>query len=68
MLDNFSCEEVKSMLSAYFDEELSLEEKTMVENHLENCSHCGKELEYIQKVSASLKNYFRRTLEEMEGC
>jgi len=59
MTDSFSCIEIKSKLSAYFDEELSLDEKTTVENHLMHCCECEKELNLIRKTSGCLKNFYK---------
>lgn len=57
MTDIVSCIQIKSILSAYFDEELSFEEKTRVENHLMLCPACKNELDSIKKLSGVLKNY-----------
>jgi len=61
MTENFSCIEIKSILSAYFDEELSFQEKLIVKNHLLQCPECEKELENIKNLSAVLKNYSKKT-------
>jgi len=60
MTDSFSCIEIKSRMSAYFDEELSLEEKTIVENHLLHCCECKKELNLIRKTSGCLKDFYKK--------
>ena len=64
MTDSFSCIESKSKLSAYFDEELSLDEKTIVENHLMQCCECEKELNLIKKTSSCLKNFYKNIAPE----
>lgn len=71
MTEILSCTQIKSVLSAYFDGELSSEEKKLVENHLGYCDDCKKELECIQKVSACVKNYFINSTENViipESC
>jgi len=56
-----SCDEMKLLISAYFDNELSDEESLYVENHLKQCEKCSLELENIKKLSQTLKGYDART-------
>ncbi|MFH0703130.1 MAG: anti-sigma factor [bacterium] len=56
MESNSSCEAIKLLISAYFDNELSLKELIIVEEHLYKCQNCQRELEKIQKLSQILKD------------
>jgi len=51
-----NCNEIKDLLSLYVDDELNEEEKKMVEEHLQNCEDCQKELEEYKKIIQALKN------------
>ena len=57
METNLSCDELKLMISAYFDNELSQEESLYIENHLQQCETCSLEVENIKKLSQILKSY-----------
>jgi anti-sigma factor RsiW len=76
-----NCTEIKPMLSAYFDGELSVEDMILVEKHLVDCLECSEELERIEALSlqirSSLRNWaqnspdneFERLLpEEIQKC
>ncbi len=43
-------EKVEELLSAYIDGELSIEETTMVEKHLRDCSACTQDLETLRQT------------------
>jgi len=45
-----NCNEVMDNLSLYLDDELSEEEKILMDEHLKNCPECSKELEEYRKV------------------
>ena len=45
------CPEVKSLLSAYYDDELSSDERPAVAHHLANCHECSRELEGFHSLS-----------------
>ncbi len=49
---DMDCPEVKSFLSAYFDDELSSDERSAVAHHLANCHECSRELEGFHNLSA----------------
>lgn len=57
MKDNFSCIEVKSLLSAYFDGELTAQKTDLIKMHLLQCPECNTELQNIYKVSSAVKTY-----------
>lgn len=58
MNDFLTCNEVKELLSPYFDNELSKNECIKVEKHLKRCAECRQEFENIKKLSCSIKNSF----------
>lgn len=43
------------LLSGYLDAELTVEERTQVENHLESCPECRSELEGIAAIRTRLR-------------
>lgn len=61
MENNLSCNNMKILISCYFDNELSSKESEFVENHLNNCPKCSLELEKIGKLSEILKNFAYKT-------
>ena len=61
MENNLSCNDIKILISPYFDNELSSKESKIVENHLINCFICALELEKIKKLSEILKDFAVRT-------
>lgn len=44
------CKEVKKLLSAYLDDELSLNKRQLVEKHLKVCSDCAREFASFRSV------------------
>jgi len=51
-----NCDEIKNLLSLYIDDELDEEERLLVEEHLQKCEECQKELEEYKKIIQALKN------------
>lgn len=47
---NTECQDIRSLLSAYIDDELISEEMDRVENHLATCPHCAQEYDELLKV------------------
>jgi predicted anti-sigma-YlaC factor YlaD len=45
-----NCDEIKILLSALLDGELSIEEKKMVTEHLANCDNCREEYVKMKKL------------------
>jgi len=52
----YSCDEVKTMLSLYIDDELSNSEKKFVAEHLLNCEECRNEYDELKFIASELKN------------
>ncbi len=48
------CEQIKKLLPAYLDDELSTEEKEEIRDHLSNCEHCQAELDVIANTQEAL--------------
>lgn len=51
-----SCKEVRDLLSAYYDGELGVAASKQIEEHLESCFECRKELEDIKMISSEIKS------------
>ena len=47
-----NCTEIQKLLSAYYDDELSVELRENVDAHVENCGDCAKELEGFEQLSS----------------
>lgn len=45
-----NCKEIKDLFSLYIDDELNEEERLLVEEHLQKCEDCQKELEEYKKI------------------
>lgn len=50
------CNDIKDMLSLYIDGELDDEEKLLLEEHIEGCDDCRKELEEYRKIIGMLSS------------
>src|SRR5207237_7538890 len=59
-----SCDE--QLLGAYFDGELSPEQRGQVEEHLRQCPACAKQLELLRDTSRLLREYPFRDLTDGE--
>lgn len=59
---NMNHEDLKILISAYLDGEVTPEEKDLVENHLASCESCQKDYVEFQKVSSSLKRWPKERL------
>lgn len=74
MRERLSCEDIKPIISAYYDKELSAEEMLNAEKHFEICSECRKELNNLKKLSTlihkNLKNseYINFTPEQIAAA
>ncbi len=53
--NNHDCPEVRSALHALADGQLTESEKSMVEAHLDGCTHCHQELDTIRLLGAELR-------------
>ncbi len=49
-----NCGDVKQLLSAYLDDELSMEQKKQVREHLDTCADCRREAEQLAEISRLL--------------
>lgn len=56
-LTMINCENIKSMLSAYIDNELNDIDKLNIEKHLKTCSNCTKELHELEQIISLVANY-----------
>jgi anti-sigma factor RsiW len=52
-----NCEEVKEVLSAFQDRELSAEEMTAVEAHLQDCANCAAQSSMITNLSRIVQHW-----------
>ncbi len=48
------CKNMKILLSAYADNELSKEDKDFIDEHVKSCKSCLNELEYYKKINKLL--------------
>ena len=55
-------DDIRLLISGYFDGEISAEEKQAVEAHLSKCPECQKYFNDLQKMSSSLKELTDETL------
>ncbi len=53
---DMDCEKIERMLSAYLDEELTVEEYRLVKKHLIACSHCQGELDKLQAIKNLMRD------------
>ena len=49
------CQQVQKLLSAYYDDELSVDVRSSVAEHVQSCSGCGRELGVFQSLSGMAK-------------
>ncbi|MBQ9915434.1 MAG: zf-HC2 domain-containing protein, partial [Clostridia bacterium] len=49
------CEKVKENLSAYIDEMLDETEKEQILLHLQSCTSCAEEYEFLKAISETAK-------------
>lgn len=79
-IDRYHCEETFRRFDDYLDRELTLEERALVEEHLEHCERCTREVRFeenvlrevrakVARVAAppGLLDRIRRTLAEAAG-
>jgi TonB family protein len=58
------CEEVRSNLSAYIDNELGDNEREMIDKHLERCGNCRREYEQLIKLGSLVRDVERFEADE----
>jgi anti-sigma factor RsiW len=66
MYKNLNCLEVKELLSAYMDNELSQGLEEAVEIHVENCESCAETLYEMEKISTIIKTSAKRTEDSLD--
>lgn len=52
-----NCQKIEDLLSAYLEGELSLEEKSTVEEHLRTCPRCASLYQEIKQATESLDDF-----------
>jgi len=57
-----SCDKIKKLLSAYFDNELSEEDSNNIKKHLTNCPECTNDFNNIKNVSNYFKNLSQKVI------
>ncbi len=58
------CEKIEELLSPYMEDELSLEEKKLVEEHLEGCKDCRLLLSSLEEERRALSDFPELELSE----
>ena len=56
MENNPECYEVKELIEAYYDNELSTDESRLVKEHIEGCEICAQELANLKNLGNLIKN------------
>ncbi|WP_313341445.1 DUF4349 domain-containing protein [Sedimentibacter sp.] len=51
-----NCDEVRNLLFSYIDNETDEDEKLLIEEHINNCDECKKELEEYKKIIKALND------------
>jgi len=49
-----NCQEIRSSLSRYLEDDLDPDMKNLIEQHLGSCSNCARELDVLRKMVSSL--------------
>jgi anti-sigma factor RsiW len=60
------CKEVKQLLAAYLDNEVTAEERRFIEAHLAVCPECKKELDELAAAQKSLRQAFQAAASRAE--
>lgn len=60
------CSEIRILLSGLVDDELQTDEKVQVNDHLQKCSHCRRELEDMRKTAGILDSVPELEIHEHE--
>lgn len=58
-MNSLKCNQITDLLSAYLENELDVTTSLQVANHLDSCSKCEKELNYLVKITDSIKSTIR---------
>ncbi len=54
--DEMNCDEIRNLLSSYIDGETDEDEKLLIEEHINNCDECKKELDEYKKIIQALND------------
>ena len=60
------CEDINELLSAYLDEEVTPEERTLIESHLRTCEKCREELRFLASTQEQLRQALKAKSAEVE--
>ena len=60
------CKEVKQLLAAYLDNEVTVEERRQIDAHLAVCPDCKKELDELAAAQNSLRQAFHAATSRTE--
>ena len=55
-MKNNDCSEIKEMLAGYIDDELTDEERRIVEEHIDICAECASELKEMKNIREVIRN------------
>ena len=66
-MKNHNCSEIKELLSSFIDKEVSQEEERLINEHLETCSDCAKELSELMELKYLMEKIGKEELEAPEG-
>jgi anti-sigma factor (TIGR02949 family) len=59
-LSRYTCEEAFRRIDDFLDRELSSEETTLVQEHLEVCAACAREFRYEESVLRNVRTKLRQ--------
>lgn len=59
-LSRYTCEEAFRRLDDYLDRELSVEETTLVREHLEICAGCAREFSFEESLLRGVRSKLRQ--------
>jgi len=63
--EQHNCENIKILLSAYLDNEVSAEEAIIIEKHLAICPDCREELDFLKNISSKVQHFLGNHTFEM---
>ena len=63
MQNQLICKKITSMLSLYINNNVSMQEKIFIENHLKTCESCQKKYAYLKAIIKNLHNSYKNMLE-----
>lgn len=63
--EDMNCKEIYELLTAYLDDEVTKDEKALVESHLPDCPQCQAELEALKVTQVNLKSVLTSMADEV---